>query len=118
MVHVHTAAALVIVVALNAANDSHFRSAECLCAAVPSLTAVACGGDDDGGSADVTVVATTTEVADLVRNVAGDRAEVIGILSANSDPHDYEPRPSDAESLAEADLVVQSGATSTCGSTR
>jgi zinc/manganese transport system substrate-binding protein len=78
-------------------------------AAVLSLTSVACGGDDDGGSADVTVVATTTEVADLVRNVAGDRAEVIGILSANSDPHDYEPRPSDAESLAEADLVVQSG---------
>ena len=84
-------------------------------AAVPALAAVlsfslaACGGDEDGGSADLTVVASTTEVADLARNVAGDRAEVIGILAPNSDPHDYEPRPSDAESIAEADLVVQSG---------
>ena len=84
-------------------------------AAVPALAAglsfslPACGGDGGGGSADPTVVASTTEVADLARNVAGDRAEVIGILAPNSDPHDYEPRPSDAESIAEADLVVQSG---------
>jgi zinc/manganese transport system substrate-binding protein len=84
-------------------------------AAVPALAAglsfslAACGGDEGGGSADPTVVASTTEAADLARNVAGDRAEVIGILAPNSDPHDYEPRPSDAESIAEADLVVQSG---------
>jgi ABC-type Zn uptake system ZnuABC Zn-binding protein ZnuA len=76
---------------------------------VVSLAVVACGGDDDGGSGGVTVVASTTEVADLARNVAGDRADVIGILSANSDPHDYEPRPSDAESLVESDLVLKSG---------
>jgi zinc/manganese transport system substrate-binding protein len=69
---------------------------------------VACG-DDDSASADVSVVASTTQVADLARNVAGDRAEVTGILAANSDPHEYEPRPSDAESVADADLVLKSG---------
>jgi ABC-type Zn uptake system ZnuABC Zn-binding protein ZnuA len=84
-------------------------------AAVPALAAglsvsgAACGGDGGGGSADLTIVASTTEAADLARNVAGERAEVIGILAPNSDPHDYEPRPSDAESIAEADLVVRSG---------
>ena len=51
----------------------------------------------------------TTQVADLARNVAGDRAEVTQILAANADPHDYEPRPSDAEALADADLIVRSG---------
>jgi zinc/manganese transport system substrate-binding protein len=67
-----------------------------------------CGGDA-GDSAETQVVATTTIVADLARNVAGNRAEVVGLLAANGDPHDYEPKPSDAEAIAEADLVLKSG---------
>ena len=63
-----------------------------------------CGGDDDA-----TVVATTTQVADLARNVAGDRAEVAGILTANADPHGYEPRARDVKRLAGAKLVLRSG---------
>lgn len=55
------------------------------------------------------VVVTTTHVADLAQNVAGDRAEVNGILFAGSDPHDYEPRPSDAAAIAGAKLVITSG---------
>jgi ABC-type Zn uptake system ZnuABC Zn-binding protein ZnuA len=48
-------------------------------------------------------------VADLVRDVGGPRVSVDGILRPNSDPHEYEPRPSDAASLARADLVFRSG---------
>jgi ABC-type Zn uptake system ZnuABC Zn-binding protein ZnuA len=55
------------------------------------------------------VVATTTHVADLARNVAGERAAVTSILKPGSDPHDYEPRPSDARALAQATLVIRSG---------
>src|SRR5687767_1042993 len=75
------------------------------------IVASGCGDDDDsaGGDADLTVVATTTHAPDLARQVAGDRAAVDGILSANADPHAYEPRPSDAAALGEADLVVRSG---------
>jgi ABC-type Zn uptake system ZnuABC Zn-binding protein ZnuA len=62
-----------------------------------------------GGDAKVTAVATTTQVADLVRNVGGPRVSVDGILRPNSDPHEYEPRPSDAASLVHADLVFRSG---------
>ncbi len=81
-------------------------------ASVP-LVLTACG-DDDGGTATATgdgpkVVATTTIVGDLARNVAGDRAEVVTMLPVNADPHEYEPRPSDAKSVAEAGLVVRSG---------
>jgi ABC-type Zn uptake system ZnuABC Zn-binding protein ZnuA len=65
-----------------------------------------CAGDDETG---LHVSATTTQVADLVRNVAGDRVEVDGILSPNSDPHEYEPRPSDAADVANADVVFRSG---------
>ena len=39
----------------------------------------------------------------------GDNAEVHGILTPNADPHDYEPRPSDATAIAGAELVFTSG---------
>jgi ABC-type Zn uptake system ZnuABC Zn-binding protein ZnuA len=55
------------------------------------------------------VVATTTQAGDLVRNVARSRAQVEQILRPNSDPHAYEPRPSDAAALTRARLVVRSG---------
>lgn len=55
------------------------------------------------------VVATTAHVADLVRNVAGDRAEVRQLLPAGADPHEYEPRPSDVMALTGASVVIRSG---------
>jgi zinc/manganese transport system substrate-binding protein len=69
----------------------------------------ACGSDDPPSSSGPRVVATTTQLADLTRNVAGDRASVAQILTPNADPHDYEPRPGDAKALADAQLVLQSG---------
>lgn len=68
-----------------------------------------CGGDsaDDGK---VRVVATTMQLQDMTRQVGGDLVEVDGILGPDSEPHEYEPRPSDAEAVAGADLVVQNGA--------
>lgn len=70
-----------------------------------------CGEDDRGAAAGdrVKVVATTTQAADLVRNVGGDRVEVVGLLAPNSDPHEYEVRPRDLQALVDADLVVRSG---------
>ena len=80
-----------------------------LAAVVVAVLAAAGCRSADGGDADLTVVATTTQVADLVRNVGGSRATVDGILRPNSDPHEYEPRPSDATALAKSDLVFRSG---------
>jgi zinc/manganese transport system substrate-binding protein len=57
-----------------------------------------------------TVVATTTQAADLSRAVAGRYVTVVQLLDPNVDPHEYEPRPSDAKALARADLIVRSGA--------
>ena len=68
----------------------------------------ACGSDAGSGDGR-TVVATTTQVGDLARAVAGDRAAVRQILRPNSDPHDYEPRPSDVQAVAGAAVVLRSG---------
>ncbi|MFO0423994.1 MAG: metal ABC transporter solute-binding protein, Zn/Mn family, partial [Planctomycetia bacterium] len=55
------------------------------------------------------VVATTTVVADLVREVAGDRVVIDSLMAAGIDPHSYKATPRDADRLARADLVVASG---------
>lgn len=69
-----------------------------------------CGDDSDSsGSASVDVVATTTQVADFVRNVGGDRVAVHQILPPNADPHGYEPRPSDAKAVADSQAIFRSG---------
>jgi zinc/manganese transport system substrate-binding protein len=75
------------------------------------MLASGCGDDEAGAGAGsgVTVVATTTQVGDFVRNVGGGRVDVHQILQPNSDPHEYEPRPSDVKSVAGAALAVRSG---------
>jgi zinc/manganese transport system substrate-binding protein len=75
-----------------------------------ALLAAGCGDDDGGGSGgQVGAVATTTIAGDLVRNVGGERLDLDVLVPAGADPHDFEPRPSDAVALADADLVVRSG---------
>ena len=83
----------------------------CIAILLVAAVAVVAGGGEEaaGGDGRRTVVATTTQAADLARNVAGDHAEVIGLLAPNADPHDYEVRPHDLQALADADLIVRSG---------
>jgi ABC-type Zn uptake system ZnuABC Zn-binding protein ZnuA/ABC-type Mn2+/Zn2+ transport system permease subunit len=74
-----------------------------------ALLVAGCGSDSSGEGGQVKVVATTTQVADFVREVGGEAVEVTQIIQPNSDPHDYEPRPSDVEAVADAELVFVSG---------
>lgn len=43
----------------------------------------------------LSVVATVAPIADLVRQVGGDRVEVTSLVPAGGDAHTYEPRPQD-----------------------
>ena len=80
--------------------------------AVAALALLAGGCGAGGGSAapgQVKVVATTTQLGDFARAVGGERAKVVQVLKANTDPHDYEPRPSDVRETANADVVLLNG---------
>lgn len=55
-------------------------------------------------------VTSTTILADLVRQVAGDEWSVVSLLPVGADPHAYQPGPGDAQRLSGADLVVMVGA--------
>jgi ABC-type Zn uptake system ZnuABC Zn-binding protein ZnuA len=75
-----------------------------------ALGLASCGADSgSSGDGKLVAVATTTQVGDFLRQVAGTRADVRQILHPNSDPHEYEPRPSDVKGLIDAKLVVRSG---------
>jgi ABC-type Zn uptake system ZnuABC Zn-binding protein ZnuA len=77
-------------------------------AMLAALVAGACGGAGAGGR-DLTAVATTTQLGDFVRTVGRGRVDVRQVVKPNSDPHDYEPRPSDARAMSRAKVVFRSG---------
>jgi ABC-type Zn uptake system ZnuABC Zn-binding protein ZnuA len=54
-------------------------------------------------------VATTTQIADWTRQVAGHDADVHQLLRPNTDPHEYEPRPADVQAVSRARLVLANG---------
>ena len=56
-----------------------------------------------------TVVATTGMVADIVRQVAGNRAEVQGLIGEGVDPHLYKPTRADVARLTDGDIIFYSG---------
>lgn len=57
----------------------------------------------------LTVVATTSMIADAARQVAGDRAQVTALMGPGVDPHSYRQTRSDIAALARADLVLWHG---------
>jgi len=55
------------------------------------------------------IVATTSDLASLARSVAGDLAQVDGIVPPGADPEAFEPRPSDLAKLKGASVIVRVG---------
>lgn len=72
-----------------------------LAAALPNRAALA--------QAKPRVVASFSILADLVREVAQDAAEIASIVGADVDAHGFEPSPGDARMIAGADVVVMVG---------
>lgn len=85
-----------------------------MAATLLALVGAGCGGAEEGATSPgsgpaIRVVATTTQLGDIVRAVGGDSVRVTQILRPNSDPHDYEPRPKDVLRTAASKVVFVSG---------
>ena len=74
-------------------------------ACVPARAAIGPSADPDA----LRVTATTTVLADIVKSVGGTRTSVQSIVPPGVGPEDYEPRPADARSIADAQLLVSNG---------
>lgn len=55
------------------------------------------------------VAATVGMIADIVREVAGDKAKVEGIIGEGVDPHLYKPTSTDVKAFQAADVVFYNG---------
>ena len=64
---------------------------------------------DDPAEGPVSVVATTTILGDLVRNVVGDNAEVEVLVPVGANPHDFQASAQQVAAIQRADLVVANG---------
>ena len=78
-----------------------------------SLSMIGCaaetGATEDVASRQLRAVATTGMVADVVLNVAGERAVVEQLMRAGVDPHLYKASEGDVARLAEADIIFYNG---------
>ena len=75
-----------------------------------SLTA--CGGGPASPSeTSASVILTSTSfLADITRNIAGDRVSVTSLLPVGADPHSYQPSPQDVTKIAQSKLLIINGA--------
>lgn len=68
-----------------------------------------CGFASGASAADLKVVASFSIIADLAKNIGGDRIDLKTLVPVDGDAHTYEPRPADAAALAEANVVLVNG---------
>ncbi len=86
-----------------------------LCAALISLPALltACSPAapaQRGAPGKLNIIATTTLVADVVRQVGGEHVSVTALVPFEADEHAYQPSPRDVVRVSEADLLFINGA--------
>lgn len=87
-----------------------FRRLLPLAATLGALAIAGCGSDSDADENGKPVALTTfTVLADIARQVGGDRIEVHSITKPGAEIHHYEPTPSDLKRATKADLVLQNG---------
>jgi zinc/manganese transport system substrate-binding protein len=60
-------------------------------------------------AAPLQVVVSFSILADIVQQIGGEKVEVTSIIAPDEDAHGFQPRPSDARLLRQADLVIANG---------
>jgi zinc/manganese transport system substrate-binding protein len=80
------------------------RSFASLAVLVVALVAVPAAAQEK-----IKTVATFSILADLVKNVGGDRIEIATLVGPNGDAHVYSPTPADAKTVGEAKVVFLNG---------
>ncbi|KPC59231.1 metal ABC transporter substrate-binding protein [Streptomyces chattanoogensis] len=65
---------------------------------------------DGSGPGTLKVVATTTPVADFVRNIGKGRVDLLQLIKPNASPHEYEPTPAHLQAIGQAKVLFENGA--------
>lgn len=67
-------------------------------------------GESSATTVRLKVVATTTLVGDIVKNIGGDTIDLSVLLPLGTDPHNFEPSPKDIALVSDADVIFTNGA--------
>ncbi|MBP2623546.1 metal ABC transporter substrate-binding protein [Streptococcus oricebi] len=75
------------------------------------LVLVACSTSKNktASSDKLRVVASNSIIADITKNIAGDKINLHSIVPIGKDPHEYEPLPEDVKKTSQADLIFYNG---------
>ena len=76
---------------------------------IPPLLLTSCGPRPREAGGGLRVLATTTFLADIARNVVGDRAQVESLLPVGADPHADQGPPPDVAKVSASDVLIQNG---------
>lgn len=78
---------------------------------VAALGLSACGSSSSSASGDgrLTIATTVAPITSIAANIAGDRADVVGIVPEGTNSHTFEPPPQTAKLLETADVVLVNG---------
>jgi ABC-type Zn uptake system ZnuABC Zn-binding protein ZnuA len=74
-----------------------------------ALFLTACGSVPKSDDGTLRVLTSTTFLADITQNIAGDRLKVESLLPVGADPHAYQAPPADVAKIAESDLLIING---------
>ena len=77
--------------------------------ALASLFLTGCGSVPKSSDGRLNALTSTTFLADITRNIAGDRISVDSLLPVGADPHAYQAAPSDVAKIAESNLLILNG---------
>ncbi len=80
-----------------------------MAAAALAATVSSCTGAGSAHTGRLRVVTTVSPVTNLVHNVGGERVDLVGLVPEGTNSHTFEPAPSHARSLGEADIVFVNG---------
>ncbi|TVZ21390.1 manganese/zinc/iron transport system substrate-binding protein [Dokdonia sp. Hel_I_63] len=73
-----------------------------------ALSVISCKGEKESNGK-LNVVATTSMITDLVKNIGGDLINLEGLMGAGVDPHLYKASAGDVTKLAGADVIFYNG---------
>lgn len=79
------------------------------CGSAPSAPAATGEGSAGAAPGQLRIVTTVSPITNIAYNIAGDKAQITGIVPEGVNSHTFEPAPSDAKVLAQADLIFANG---------
>src|SRR5687768_9553050 len=74
--------------------------------AILATSCLPASADDNGR---MRILASTTFLADIAQNIAGDHVQVESLLPFGADPHAYQAAPADVTKITESTVLILNG---------